>query len=48
VPRLLTLQIGEETPDGKGKIEVPGDYTKDEKAHQVLLTEAGHEKAEPS
>ena len=46
VPPLLTLQVGEETPDGKGKIEVPGDYTKDEKAHQVLLTEAGHEKAE--
>jgi preprotein translocase subunit SecA len=46
VPPLLTLQIGEETPDGKGTIEVPGDYTKDEKAHQVLLTEAGHEKAE--
>ncbi len=46
VPPLLTLQIGEETSDGKGKIEVPGDYTKDEKAHQVLLTEDGHEKAE--
>jgi preprotein translocase subunit SecA len=46
VPPLLTQQIGEETPDGKGKIEVPGDYTKDEKTHQVLLTEAGHEKAE--
>jgi preprotein translocase subunit SecA len=46
VPARLTLQIGEETPDGKGKVEVPGDYTKDEKAHQVLLTEAGHEKAE--
>jgi len=46
VPRLLTLQVGEETPDGKGKVEVPGDYTKDEKAHQVLLTEAGHEKSE--
>ena len=46
VPPMLTLQIGEETPDGKGKIEVPGDYTKDEKAHTVLLTEAGHEKAE--
>ena len=46
VPPLLTLQVGEETPDGKGQIEVPGDYTKDEKAHQVLLTEAGHEKAE--
>ena len=46
VPKLLTLQIGEETPDGKGHIEVPGDYTKDEKAHQVLLTEAGHDNAE--
>ncbi|GGY81695.1 preprotein translocase subunit SecA [Pseudoduganella plicata] len=46
VPPQLVLQVGEETPDGKGKIEVPGDYTKDEKAHQVLLTEAGHEKAE--
>ncbi|MFL9924734.1 preprotein translocase subunit SecA [Herbaspirillum lusitanum] len=46
VPPLLTLQVGEETPDGKGKVEVPGDYTKDEKSHQVLLTEAGHDKAE--
>jgi len=46
LPPQLTLQVGEETPDGKGKIEVPGDYTKDEKAHTVLLTEAGHEKAE--
>ena len=46
LPAMLTLQVGEETPDGKGKIEVPGDYTKDEKAHQVLLTEAGHEKSE--
>jgi preprotein translocase subunit SecA len=46
LPPLLTLQIGEETSDGKGQIEVPGDYTKDEKAHTVLLTEAGHEKAE--
>jgi len=31
VPPLLTLQIGEETPDGKGVVEVPGDYTKDER-----------------
>ncbi len=46
VPGMLTMQIGEETPDGKGVVEVPGDFTKDEKAHQVLLTEAGHEKAE--
>jgi preprotein translocase subunit SecA len=46
VPGMLTMQIGEETPDGKGVISVPGDYTKDEKAHSVLLTEAGHENAE--
>ncbi|MFC5476484.1 preprotein translocase subunit SecA [Paraherbaspirillum soli] len=46
VPPLLTKQIGEETPDGKGQVEVPGDYTIDEKAHQVLLTEAGHERSE--
>ncbi|MDL2355450.1 MAG: preprotein translocase subunit SecA, partial [Pseudomonadota bacterium] len=46
LPGMLTLQIGEETPDGKGVIEVPGDYTKDEKAHTVLLTESGHEHAE--
>jgi preprotein translocase subunit SecA len=41
VPALLTEQIGEDSPDGKSKVEVPGDYTKDEKSHQVLLTEAG-------
>ena len=46
LPGMLTLQIGEETPDGKGVVSVPGDYTKDEKAHSVLLTEAGHENAE--
>ena len=46
VPALLTEQIGEDSPDGKSKIEVHGDYTKDEKSHQVLLTEAGFEKAE--
>ena len=46
VPAMLTLQIGEETPDGKGVVSVPGDYTRDEKAHSVLLTEAGHENAE--
>lgn len=46
VPPLLEQQIGEETPDGKGKVEKPGDYVKDEKAHTVLLTEAGHEHAE--
>ncbi|MDY7540537.1 preprotein translocase subunit SecA [Undibacterium sp. RTI2.1] len=46
VPKLLTLQIGEEKHDGTGNVEVPGDYTKDEKTHQVLLTEAGHDHAE--
>ena len=46
LPPMLTLQVGEETPDGKGVVQVPGDYTRDEKAHTVLLTEAGHEKAE--
>jgi len=46
LPPLLTMQIGDETPDGKGVVEVPGDYTRDEKANTVLLTEAGHEKAE--
>ncbi len=46
IPPQLTLQIGEETKDGTGKIEVPGDYTKDEKTRQVYLTDAGYEKAE--
>ena len=45
VPKLLTRRSAKK-PDGKGKVEVPGDYTVDEKSHQVLLTEAGHEKAE--
>ena len=43
---LLERQIGEEDPlTGKG-VEKPGDFTVDEKSHQVYLTEAGHEKAE--
>ena len=42
----LKRQIGEEDPrTGLGVIE-PGDFTVDEKAHQVTLTEAGHERAE--
>jgi preprotein translocase subunit SecA len=42
----LKKQIGEEDPrTGLGVIE-PGDFTVDEKAHQVTLTEAGHERAE--
>jgi preprotein translocase subunit SecA len=43
---LLDRQIGEEDPiTGKG-VEKPGDFTVDEKSHQVYLTESGHEKAE--
>ena len=43
---LLTKQIGEADPrTGEGVI-TPGDFTVDEKAHQVYLTEDGHERAE--
>ena len=42
----LKKQIGEaDIRTGEGVIEA-GDFTVDEKAHQVFLTEAGHEKAE--
>ncbi|MFY7856049.1 MAG: DEAD/DEAH box helicase, partial [Rubrivivax sp.] len=42
----LKRQIGEADPrTGEGVIE-PGDFTVDEKTHQVYLTEAGHENAE--
>jgi preprotein translocase subunit SecA len=45
VPQLKK-QIGEANPrTGEGVIE-PGDFTVDEKTHQVFLTESGHEKAE--
>ncbi len=45
VPKLKK-QIGEADPrTGEGVIE-PGDFTVDEKAHQIFLTEAGHENAE--
>src|SRR5213594_2719363 len=45
VPQLKK-QIGEADPrTGEGVIE-PGDFTLDEKAHQVTLTEQGHENAE--
>ncbi len=45
VPRLKK-QIGEADPrTGEGVIEA-GDFTVDEKSHQVFLTEAGHENAE--
>ena len=41
VAPLLKKQVGE-----GDEITEPGDYTVDLKAHQVLLTEAGHERAE--
>jgi preprotein translocase subunit SecA len=45
VPKLKQ-QIGEADPrTGEGVIEA-GDFTADEKTHQVFLTEDGHEKAE--
>jgi len=45
VPKLKK-QIGEADPrTGEGVIE-PGDFTVDEKTHQVYLTESGHERAE--
>ncbi|MDP2825313.1 MAG: preprotein translocase subunit SecA [Sulfuritalea sp.] len=42
VPPLLTRG---EAAKGEGEVDT-GDYTVDLKSHQVLLTEAGHEKAE--
>jgi preprotein translocase subunit SecA len=43
---LLTKQEGEADPrTGEGIIK-PGDFTVDEKTHQVFLTEQGHENAE--
>ena len=43
---LLKRQIGEEDPrTGEGIIEA-GDFTVDEKSHQVFMTEQGHENAE--
>jgi len=43
---MLTRQVGEEDPRTGEGIITPGDFTVDEKSHQVFLTEAGHEKAE--
>ncbi|MBN8504825.1 MAG: preprotein translocase subunit SecA [Burkholderiales bacterium] len=46
VAPTLKKQIGEADPrTGEGVIE-PGDFTVDEKSHQIYLTEDGHEKAE--
>jgi preprotein translocase subunit SecA len=43
---LLKRQIGEEDPRTGEGIVTPGDFTLDEKSHQVYLTEMGHENAE--
>ena len=43
---LLDKQEGEADPRTGEGVTKPGDFTVDEKTHQVFLTEAGHEKAE--
>src|SRR3954463_10751521 len=43
VPPLLTRQKEEKKPD---QPEPPGDFYVDEKNHQIVLSEAGHEKGE--
>jgi preprotein translocase subunit SecA len=43
---LLTVQEGEADPHTGEGITKPGDFTIDEKSHQVFLTELGHENAE--
>ncbi len=42
----LTKQEGEEDPRTGEGVTKPGDFTLDEKSHQVFLTELGHENAE--
>ena len=42
----LTLQEGEADPRTGEGVTKPGDFTVDEKSHQVFLTEQGHESAE--
>ena len=43
---LLTRQEGEADPRTGEGVTKPGDFTLDEKSHQVFLTEQGHESAE--
>ncbi|MCX7263691.1 MAG: preprotein translocase subunit SecA [Burkholderiales bacterium] len=43
---MLSRQEGEADPRTGEGITKPGDFTVDEKSHQVFLTEQGHEKAE--
>jgi preprotein translocase subunit SecA len=45
VPKLVR-QEGEEDPRTGEGVTKPGDFTVDEKAHQIHLTEQGHENAE--
>ena len=42
IPRLER----QATSEGKDEVELPGDYSVDEKSRQVYLSEAGHEKVE--
>ncbi len=42
----LTRQEGEADPRTGEGVTKPGDFTVDEKSHQVFLTEQGHENAE--
>jgi preprotein translocase subunit SecA len=43
---VLTLQEGEADPHTGEGVTKPGDFTLDEKSHQVFLTEQGHENSE--
>ncbi len=43
---LLTQQEGEADPRTGEGVTKPGDFTLDEKTHQIFLTEQGHENAE--
>lgn len=45
VPPLLLFKANADISNNKLK-EIDGDYIKDEKSHQVFLTDIGHEKAE--
>ena len=45
IPKLV-MQVGEADPRTGEGVMTPGDFTVDEKSHQVHLTEAGHEHAE--
>jgi preprotein translocase subunit SecA len=46
VAPLLVRQEGEADPRTGEGVTKPGDFTVDEKSHQVFLTESGHDKAE--